>query len=225
MHKVYYIIFLTIVTRVYHITFPVIGWHAWRQSDTATIARNFFYNGFNILYPQINFNGNGTGYVESEFHIYPFIVSLLYAVFGVEDMIGRIVSVIFSMFTVYGIYLLVKKIMNEDIALWSSFIYAILPLNIFYGRAFMPEAAMLMCSVYSIYFFSEWIDKENKTLTPNPSPHGEGRNDKVISHISHSFSLKQSNLVLIKYFIPAWLFTVLAILIKLPTLYLGLPLI
>ena len=189
MKKVYIIILLAVLFRLYHINFPVLGWHSWRQSDTATIARNFFYNGFNILHPQINWNGNGTGYVESEFHIYPFIVSLFYAVFGINDMYGRIISIIFSLFTIYGIYLLVRKIMNESTALWSSFIYAILPLNIFYSRAFMPESTMLMCSVYSIYFFSEWIDKEN-----------------------------------LKYLILTWLFTSLAILIKIPALYLGLPL-
>jgi len=190
MKKIYFIIFVAFISRLYHINFPVIGWHAWRQSDTASIARNFFYYGYNIFYPQVNWGANGTRFVESEFHIYPFIVSLLYAVLGVHDAIGRIVSVVFSLFTVFGIYLLVKKFINEETAIWSSLIYAILPLNIYFGRAFMPEAAMLMCSVYSIYFFSEWIDKE-KT----------------------------------KYFILALLFTSLAILIKLPTLYIGLPLI
>jgi 4-amino-4-deoxy-L-arabinose transferase-like glycosyltransferase len=104
-------------------------------------------------------------------------------------MIGRIVSLIFSVLTVYGLYLLVRKIINEQTSLWSAFIYAVLPLNIFYGRAFMPESAMLMCSVYAIYFFSEWLDKEKA-----------------------------------KYFVCAAMFTSLAALIKLPSLYLGLPL-
>ncbi len=155
------ILLITLVTRLFGITNPVLGWHSWRQSDTASIARNFFENGFNILYPQINWGGSGTGYVESEFHIYPFIVSLLYSVFGAEDAVARIISVLFSLLTVFGLYLLVKKIINEKTALWSALIYAILPLNVFYGRAFMPESMMLMCSVYAIYFFSEWLDKNN----------------------------------------------------------------
>ena len=178
-----------LVFRLYHIDFPALGWHSWRQSDTAAIAKNLYENGFNFLYPQINWNANGTGYVESEFHIYPLIVSILYSVFGVNDMFGRIVSLLFSLLTIYGIYILVRKILNENIAAWSSFIYAILPLNIFYGRAFMPEAAMLMCSLYSVYFFNEWLEKEK-----------------------------------IKYFLFAGFFTCFAVLIKLPALYLGLPL-
>jgi len=189
LKKIHSILLVTLLARLYHVTFPVLGWHSWRQSDTASIARNFFENGFNILYPQVNWGGTTTGYVESEFHIYPFIVSLLYSVFGVDDMWGRIVSIIFSIFTVYGIYLLVRKIIDERTALWSALIYAILPLNIYYGRAFMPESGMLMCSVYSIYFFSEWVDIGS-----------------------------------VKTLIVSCLFTSLAILMKLPTLYIGLPL-
>ena len=189
MKKIYLILLLTFLTRIIDITYPVMGWHSWRQSDTASIARNFYENGHNILYPQINWGGTGTGYVESEFHIYPFVVSILYSVFGVSDIWGRLLTLIFSVLTVYGIYLLVRKIINEETSLWSALIYAILPLNIFYGRAFMPDATMMMCSVYGIYFFSEWLDKEK-----------------------------------FKFFILAWLFTSLAILVKLPTMYIGLPL-
>jgi 4-amino-4-deoxy-L-arabinose transferase-like glycosyltransferase len=112
---------------------------------------------------------------------------MLYALFGVDDMWGRVVSVLFSILTVYGLYLLVRKFINEQTALWSAFIYAILPLNIFYGRAFMPETAMLMCSVYSIYFFSKWLDEGGR-----------------------------------RYFFFSFLFTTFAVLIKLPSIYIGL---
>ena len=189
MRSIYYILPAAFIIRLFHISYPVTGWHSWRQSDTASIARNFFESGHRILYPQINWGGNGTGFVESEFQLYTFMVSLLYEVFGAHDMIGRLLSVCFSVLTVLGIYLLVKKIMDEKTAVWSAVIYAIMPLNIFYGRAFMPDAFMLMCTVYAVYFFSEWLDKN------------EG-----------------------KYFVLAWFFTTTAILLKLPTLYIGLPL-
>ncbi len=189
MKKIYIVLLVTLLTRIYHINFPVLGWHSWRQSDTASIAKNFYDNGFRILHPQINWAGNSSGYVESEFQIYPFLVSVLYKFFGADDMWGRLLSVLFSLFAVYGLYLLVRKIIDEKTALWSCIIYAILPLNIFYGRAFMPESAMLMCSIFSVYFFSEWIDKQS-----------------------------------IRYFLLSVIFTSMAALLKLPELYLGLPL-
>lgn len=63
------------------------------------------------------------------------------------------------------------------------------PMNIYFGRAFMPESAMLCCSVFGIYFFSQWMDKQD-----------------------------------LKNFLFAFLFVSFAILIKLPTAYIGLPL-
>jgi 4-amino-4-deoxy-L-arabinose transferase-like glycosyltransferase len=184
-----YILFLALLLRLFHITFPVSGWHSWRQSDTAAITRNFYDNGYKLLYPQVDWGGATPGYVESEFQIYPFIVSLLYALFGVNDMWGRILSVIFSLFTIYALYLLVRKIISERTAIWSALIYSILPLNIYYSRAFMPESAMLMCSVFGIYYFYKWFSEEK-----------------------------------IKFLYVSAIFIALAVLIKLPCLYLGLPL-
>ena len=183
------ILLVAIGVRLYHIGFPVAGWHSWRQADTAAIARNFYQNGFNIFLPQIDWGGSTPGYLESEFQLYPFLVALLYKVFGVNDMFGRLVSVLFSVLTVYGLYQLTRKYCSERVALWSAFLYSVIPLNVYFGRAFMPESAMLMFSVLGIYWFSEWLENE--------------------SWISFSISL---------------LSITLAALLKIPALYLGLPL-
>ena len=183
------ILFVTVIVRLYHILSPVGGWHSWRQADTAAIARNFYDSGNNILYPQIDWRGTTQGYVESEFHIYPYFISTIYNIFGVYDYFGRIISVIFSVFSVFGLYLIVRKTISERTALWAAFIFSILPLNIYFTRVFMPESSMLMCSIFGIYFFLRWIEE-----------------DKLIHYLF------------------AIVFVSLACLIKLPTLYIGLPL-
>ena len=50
-----------LICRLYNLTAPLLDYHSWRQTDTAAIARNFYYNGFNILYPQIDWGGTGPG--------------------------------------------------------------------------------------------------------------------------------------------------------------------
>lgn len=54
------------------------GIDEWRQTDTASIAYHFYENGYKLFYPQIFWGGNGPGYVETEFQLYPFLVSILY---------------------------------------------------------------------------------------------------------------------------------------------------
>jgi 4-amino-4-deoxy-L-arabinose transferase-like glycosyltransferase len=183
------VLLLALGLRLYHVNFPVAGWHSWRQADTSAIARNFYENGFKLFYPQIDWGGNSPGFVESEFQLYPFLVSLLYALFGVSDMWGRLLSTIFSIATIYGLYLLARKHVSEQVALWASLFYAILPLTIYFGRAFMPESAIAMSSVLGIYWFSVWLDTGA-----------------------------------LKDYILAWFFVSLAVLLKIPTLYLGMPL-
>ncbi|MCE1164381.1 MAG: glycosyltransferase family 39 protein [Bacteroidetes bacterium] len=188
-NKIAIILYLSLLIRLYHISFPVGGWHEWRQADTAAIAKNFYESGSSILYPQVDWRGTTPGYVESEFQIYPYSVSLLYNVFGMHDYFGRLVSVLFSLFSVYGLYLLVRKIISENTALWASFIYTMLPLNIYFSRVFMPESTMLMCSIYGIYFFLKWTEENY-----------------------------------FRYLMLSTAFITLAALVKLPALYLGLPL-
>lgn len=183
------ILLLTLITRLYHLTFPIIGWHSWRQSDTAAIARNFATENVNIFYPQIDYRGNTKGFVECEFQLYTFLIALAYKVFGIHEFLGRFLSIFCSVLTVLGIYSLAKRTVNERVALWASFFYSILPLSIFYGRTFMPEQMMLMFSVWGIYFFSEWLERNATT-----------------------------------YFIVSLACISLAALLKLPALYLGLPL-
>ncbi len=49
----------------------------WRETDTQAIARHFTEAGANIFYPRIDWGGAGPGYVETEFQLYTWIVSMV----------------------------------------------------------------------------------------------------------------------------------------------------
>ena len=62
---------------------PLLDHHAWRQSDTASIARNFYRDRLNVLYPQIDQRGSQEfGYVETGLELFAFIVALLAKLVG-----------------------------------------------------------------------------------------------------------------------------------------------
>ncbi|MFI5252169.1 MAG: ArnT family glycosyltransferase [Bacteroidota bacterium] len=152
-----WILLATLLIRLPHLTSPMIGVQSWRQADTAAMARNFYENGFHILHPQIDWRGNTSGEVESEFPLFPFIAALLYKLFGVHDFFGRLLSICCSVLTVYVLYLFVKDWFDEKTALWSGLLYGILPLNIFFGRAFFPEPMMILSVIIGVYYFHCWI--------------------------------------------------------------------
>lgn len=64
----------------------------------------------------------------------------------------------------FFLYLMIKKYASEKAALWSVFIYAVLPLNILFQNQVQPEPLMLMSIVGGLYFFDRWIDEETTLL-------------------------------------------------------------
>src|SRR5262249_1071226 len=145
--------------RLVSLSQPFVDEWSWRQADVAMIAENFYRNGFNIFYPQISWAGNVPGYVGTEFPLVPFFASLLYVPFGVQDWIGRSMSVLFFAPSVPFFYLLVKKVADERSALFATVMYCLAPLGVVAGRSFMPDMAALSLSIMALYLFVEWIDR------------------------------------------------------------------
>ena len=96
--------------RLWAVTQPFVDHWSWRQADVAMIAENFYRHGFHLFYPQINWAGPAPGYVGTEFPLVPFLAAGLYRIFGVQDWIGRALSVVFFAASVPFLYLLIKPV-------------------------------------------------------------------------------------------------------------------
>jgi 4-amino-4-deoxy-L-arabinose transferase-like glycosyltransferase len=148
---------LGLLLRLYHLNAPIIGVHAWRQSDTAAMARNYYENGFRFLYPQVDWGGSGPGYAETEFPLYPYAVSLIYKLLGVSEAYGRLLSALCFVGAIYFLYRLVALLADRSVALWSAFFFAISPLTVFYGRTVQPEAMVMLACTIALYGFAHWL--------------------------------------------------------------------
>lgn len=154
------ILIVAIIPRVIKIFSPIIGAHSWRQADTAAIARNFYEYDMNILYPRIDWGGNTAGLVECEFPIYQYLLATVYSLFGVDIIFGRFLSIIFSLLTLFFIFKLILEFQNSKVAFWTTLLYAILPLNIFYGRVVMPEPLLVLAISSGFYFYVRWLKND-----------------------------------------------------------------
>jgi len=149
------------LARLINIKQPILEVAMWRQCATASIARNFYYNGMNIFYPQVLWGGATEGYIgETEFHLYPFTIAILYKLFGVHESLGRLVSILAFCGGAFFLYKLSRKYTDGTTAIIALLFYTFNPYIFFFSRAFQPESTMLFLSITMLYFFSEWIDKE-----------------------------------------------------------------
>src|SRR5262249_36418246 len=105
--------------------------------------------------------GDTPGYVEMEFPLYQFVVACLYVlVGGPHEWVGHGLSAFFSVATLPLVYGLARELYGITAARCAAVMFAVAPLNAFYGRAFMPDATMLFFSVAAIWFFAHWTERE-----------------------------------------------------------------
>jgi 4-amino-4-deoxy-L-arabinose transferase-like glycosyltransferase len=145
--------------RLVQIWMPVLGVHSWRQADTAAMARHFSLAGTPIWLPQVDWGGASAGFVESEFPLYPFLVSRLYGLMGVQEWLGRGLSVLCSALTIWLVMRLGRRWFNPEAGWWAGLAFAIAPLGVYFGRAFQAEALLLLCAAGALESLSLWRER------------------------------------------------------------------
>jgi len=131
---------------------------SWRESDIASIARNYVREGMNPFYPRIDWRGDGPGLTEMEFPLYPWLIAVCYKIFGVDEVIGRIISFIFSLLSIFFFFKLARYLLPEKGAMIASLFFALSPLVINISNSLQPEGLMFLFYVLAAYFFVKWID-------------------------------------------------------------------
>ena len=137
------------------VTAPLIDRQAWRQADTAAIARNYHQEGLTPFHPRVDWRGNTPGYVEMNLPLFPFLVACLYALAGgSHEWMGRLLAAVLSTAAAVPLYVLARAWLGSAAgARLAVAVYLVLPLSLFFGRAFMPEALMLLLSAGTLTAF------------------------------------------------------------------------
>lgn len=158
------IIFLGFAMRLYGANLPLVDSHQIRQAQTAMVARNLYEDNMNIFRTRLDFFGNVPGYIIMEFPLMHGITALLYYIFGVHEMIGRLVSVVFSVGAMFLMYMLARQFLAKAGAFAALILFTFSPMNIFFSRAFMPESSMMFFVIGAIYFFLKWLEKKSQVV-------------------------------------------------------------
>jgi 4-amino-4-deoxy-L-arabinose transferase-like glycosyltransferase len=130
---------------------------SWRQTDTATIARNFVETP-SILWPRIDWAAPGPGYVEAEFQLYPFAVSLIYRVAGENPLYGQLLSLALTGLSCLVFFRLARRFLSDGPALLAVALFAATPIVFRYSSAFMPEPTVLLFYLLALDRFLTFLD-------------------------------------------------------------------
>jgi len=128
----------------------------WHEFDYSSIARNFVREGNNILLPRIDWRGDGPGYTEMEFPLIPWVMGQLYRIFGIHEIIGRLLSLLFALLSLWVFRRLALRVLPEPAALMATLFMAVNHELTLVATAIQPEALMLLCSLLAVYYFVDW---------------------------------------------------------------------
>ncbi|MBI5397017.1 MAG: glycosyltransferase family 39 protein [Verrucomicrobia bacterium] len=125
---------------------------SFRECQTAMIARNLWRDGVGgLFFPRIDWSGSGPGYMLLEFPLYNALVAMAYAVAGVRDWLGQLVSLGCSAGAVLLLYGTVRRTDGGRIALAAAALMALTPLQQFIGQCFLPEPLLMLMVMTALY--------------------------------------------------------------------------
>ena len=145
--------------RLFMIESPFLDSHLERQTQVAIQALNFYKYDMNIFLPTLSIFGSLNSPALFEFPLNAWLAALLYNIFGVDETIGRLISVFWSLLSIVFFYKLTREVLSGPNRIPATLFYSLSPLGIYFGRTFMSESLMLLCSIASIYYFFQWKKK------------------------------------------------------------------
>jgi hypothetical protein len=145
------ILFVASILRLSHVTQPFTDVFSWRESVEAMAAENFYRTSWNIFVPQVNFFGPGPGYHGLEFQTVSYFAALAYLVVGQQDWVGRGVAVMFGLWGIFALYQLVRRVWDQERALASAAVMAVLPGSVFVEGLFLSDSPMVALVTTSLW--------------------------------------------------------------------------
>ena len=133
--------------------------NTWRQTDTATIARNFLEEP-RILWPRVDWGAPGPGYVEAEFQLLPFVTSLIYRILGENPIYGRLISILATGLSCWFLDRIARRFFSDRLALLCVAMFIMAPIVFRYSRVFMPDAAALLFVLLALERFLTFLEDD-----------------------------------------------------------------
>lgn len=150
---------LGLLLRLWRIDAPLGDWHSFRQSDTASVTREFVKNGINLLHPQYHDLSNiqsGEDNLEGWRMVeLPFVNATIATVLRAAPQLdlvstSRFFSIAAGLIAALGFYFWTVKRDGFVVGLITLLLWCVLPYSVFYGRVILPEPFLLLMGVFTL---------------------------------------------------------------------------
>lgn len=156
------IVFAAMVVLCYEIGEPYIGFHDWNDALFSIMAINHNTYGFHTthfmnVYPFPTDTLSFSYFIKHP-PLLSILLSLNFRILGVYEWSARLFAIVFSLGSIVLLYLLVRRIYDENTALLSGFFMAFLPMTSYFGRMVCHEPLVLFFILTSLYGYRLWME-------------------------------------------------------------------
>lgn len=143
--------------RLYRIDLPLLTRAADRELLTADITKGLYVDHFDWLHLRQFSDPQHLPYVL-EFPTFNLLVAGGYFLTGgVHEVVGRLISVIASVATLWLVYRLILSYFSKTVALAASaLMFLVSPVALWMSRSFQPDSVMVMLAVAAVYCSRRW---------------------------------------------------------------------
>ncbi|GMA57467.1 dolichyl-phosphate-mannose-protein mannosyltransferase [Alicyclobacillus sacchari] len=137
------LLLISVLVHLPTLNMPLVSIDAWRQTDEESIVYYFVHHTMNILDPAVFYDGLGPQRVQLELQIIPWLTACLVHIFGWHTWLLHIVPDACFTCNVWLCYRVARACSAPvGMARLAAVFYLLIPYDIYYGQALMPEVVM-----------------------------------------------------------------------------------
>lgn len=149
--SLYALIFFFVLLHAFRINDAPNGFHKWRETDTASVSRNFFTETTNIFSPRMDVRGSGDGRIGMEFPLYSYVNGFLFEYVSFNHIWSRLLTLAAGCVALYAFFQWLSLLVTVPQALGATMALAFAPLFFFYSRKIQPDVMALMFALIALW--------------------------------------------------------------------------
>lgn len=195
------LIFVFAVLHVFRIADGPNGFHKWRETDTASVSRNFFTETTNILSPRVDVRGADDGHLGMEFPLYSYVNGFLFEYVSFNHLWARLVTLLCGCIALYAFFSWLTLLLSWPRAFWATAALAFSPLFFFYSRKIQPDVMAFMFSMLALWQWQRYLGVSLRSSATHHLGDGMNANKSLQAASLTAFTLGLALLIKPPYFV------------------------
>lgn len=152
-------ILVLFLVRLENINLPPLDEHAWRQTITLGVARNYLEIDPNFFHPRTVLCDSRAGILAQEFPLFNYAIAMLWKVFGTQSWVFRIFSLLVASVGLFYFSKVARRFTGEKGALYATVIFGV-SVAFMYARKGMPDVFAVSLALIGVEYGWRYLEEK-----------------------------------------------------------------